>query len=97
MIEGAASSQVREPFRPGEARIGDAAMAAVFGPLLDLGREHVGQVGEMGALGPLGPLREPFGLSSDHRGPQFSCGRSDGGEGGFVGHGHRSFPFSSWS
>ena len=65
----------------------DPALAPALGPLVDLGRQDLGQERQVGEVGALGDLAQAHGLGP-HRGQvQLPGGGADGGLGGGVGHG----------
>ena len=81
---GGVDVEVGEPFEAGEVGFVDAAGAAAFGAVVDLGGEDFGEVAEVGLAFPLGDLGEPGGFGADGGQVQLAGGGADGGLRGGV-------------
>jgi hypothetical protein len=87
--------EVGQPLGPGEPGFGDAAGPAAAGPVVDLGRQQLGEVAQVGVPFPDGDLSQAGGVGADGRQFQFAGSSADRGQRSSVGHGHRVLPDSS--
>ena len=65
MVGDGVEVEVRESFEPGELGFVDAAGAAPFGAVVDLGGQHLGEEREVGLPFPEGDLGQAGGFGAD--------------------------------